>query len=204
MYPLLAVTIENSSILFCGGAIALLIGLFLPGEKGGKIIAGVGVLMLVGGFLMKPSNAVPAPQPLPYPAPYPPSPYPNPNPIPGPQPLPFSQGVLDAFKGDGGTKDDAIVLSSAFDQFGSSLEYDGLQQPPRIASTTDLGSSFARLQQYRFLSQQTTLGQRFPRFEAYIAAEMARTGLNAGPLDAVKRSNAVLMFRTIATSLKGV
>lgn len=162
----------------------------------------VGIVMLVGGFLMRPNQVLP---PSPYPNPYP-APYPNPQPNPynpTPQPPPFAAGVIEAFKSDGGTPDDAIVLASAFDQFASTLEYDGLQQAPRIGNGNDLGNTFARLQQYRFLQSSTSIGQKFPRLETFIATEMGRIGLKEGPLDSSKRSNAVLMFRTVANSLKG-
>ena len=91
MYPLLALTIDNSTLLFVAGAASLIVAMFVPAEKGGKIIMVVGIVMLVGGFLMRPNQVLP---PSPYPNPYP-APYPNPQPNPynpTPQPPPFAAG----------------------------------------------------------------------------------------------------------------
>jgi len=214
MYPLLALTIENSSIFFFLGAIALIV-VIVTGITTwvGKAIAVGAVVCLGAAFLMK--GGLPAPNPVPpyNPYPNPPAPIPNPqptpnpyNPYPNPTPSPtnFGAGVIDAFKADNGSVDDAIVLSAMFDQLATSLEWDGIQQSPRIVTANDLGISFGRLQQYRFAQNPTPIAQKFPRFETFVAAEMARTGLNAGPLDSSKRNNAVIMFRTVASSLRTI
>ncbi len=205
MFQLFALTIDNSTLVFTFGAFVLIVAFFLDGSVG-KWIAIAGIGLLVFGFVLKAPSAAPVNPYPPYPTPTPgpgPAPTPTPYPPPAPAPTSFATGVWDAFKSDGGNPDDAIILSAMFDQYAMTLEYDSTQQPPRIATANDLGNSFRRLQQYRFGQPVTPFGQKYPRFESYIAAEMTRTGLDNGPLDPVKRNNAVLMFRTVASALRG-
>jgi hypothetical protein len=215
VYPLLALTIDNSTLFIVAGTAAIIVTVFMGiTTQLGKWIAVGGAVLLCIGFLAKNPGGTPVPPspPAPYPpTPYPPNPTPNPTPDPNPQPYPpptpptpptFAEGVVLAFKADNGTADDAVILSAMFGQFSATLEYDGRQSQPRIVTSNDLGNGFARMQQYRFLSPTTIIRQKFPNLQAYVVAEMKRIGLTDGVLDQTKRSNGVLMYQAVSNALK--
>lgn len=171
-------------------------------SNAGKGAAALGVVLFGVGFL---SNSTDLPVPHTPPGPYVPAP-PGPDPVPTPIPnQPFATGVQQEFQRDGGTTADAAILSALFTQFSDTIAFDGQQQAPRITSQKNMGDSFARLQQYRMLQTQTSLGSRFPNFERYVSAEMGRLGLkDTGVWDERKRGDAVMLFRAVGDALRGI
>jgi hypothetical protein len=201
---LLAVTVDLNlgTVLFISGVVFLALGVLLGmNSTAGKGSGILGLVCLVGGYF---ATGGVIPEPIPIPGPYdPPPPVPQPTPI--PQPSSFEAGVQQTFKQDGGTKEDAALLSALFGQMSDSLAFDGQQPQPRIASGNSLGVSFSRLQRYRLLQDTTTIGERFPNFERYVAGEIDRLGLNGQWDDAArKRADAELMFKAVSSALRNL
>jgi hypothetical protein len=184
----------------------------------GAAIAGAVLLWLIlHASAPAPAPAPPVPTPVPVPVP---TPTPTPTPVPPPAPTPtppvppvppvppapigFAAELQQAFAADAGTKADAALLAAAFSQMSETLVYDGADPQPRIANTNDMGSAFARLQRYRFLTSQTPLANKYPRFEARVASEINSRGVTTGPFDAAKRQAAANLLREVGEALRAV
>jgi hypothetical protein len=213
---LLAVTVELNlaTTAIIGGVIFLALAILVGfSSVFGKVAALTGLLLLVGGYYASPAipdiptpTPVPVPTPIPTPVPTPPQPFPTPTPTPSPvppQPVPFVTGIQQSFQLDNGTKEEAALLSALFSQMALSLQWDGQQQQPRITGGNDLGESFARIQRYRLLQQQSPVQQRFPNFEKYVAGEIARVSLTGSWDDPMrKRADAVLLYQAVGDALR--
>lgn len=198
-----AITIEVGidSLVFVAGACLLAVSLFVSSGVGRYMAIG-GVALMALAFVSVNTPYNPSPNPTPGPSPTP-GPTPSPTPSPTPTPTQFEADIKQAFRDDGGTPDDAAILSAMFSQFSDSLLYDGSQQPPRISTANDLGRSFARLQQYRFGSPVTPMGTKFGRVERRASSEMESRGIKApGTFDQRRRSDAAQLFREVSIGLQ--
>jgi hypothetical protein len=180
-------------ITFSAGLLWGLIGV-LP-----RVLVGIGLAMtsiavVASGVSITP----PTPQPTPNPPPIPPTPQPT---------TPFAQLIATTFLAEGGVPQQAAQLSALHTKMADIIEYDGRQPTPVLKNTSDMGRSFALLQQYHFLANPTPLANLFPRMESAIAAEATKRqiiGTTVLPLDATRRAAAAQFYREIGAALASV
>jgi hypothetical protein len=169
-----------------------------------RVLVAVGIASTTMAFIAAAPTIPPSPTPRPIPNPFGPTPTPLPTP-PAPQPVtPFGQLLVAAFQAEGGTAKQAAELAALHLKMADIIEYDGRQQAPLLKNTSDMGQSFALLQQYYFLSNPTPLANLFPRMESAIAAEAAKREIISSaslPLDAARRAAAAQLYREIGSAL---
>jgi hypothetical protein len=111
---------------------------------------------------------LPSPAPGPGPAPVPPPPAPG--------PTGFAQQIQAAFKADGGTRNQALILGGLADQFGELVPLN----PDKFREHEDVGAQWEKL---RGLWLPEIAGWA-PKTLAVVKAELAARGLvQVGPLD---------------------
>jgi hypothetical protein len=164
-----------------------------------RVLVGIGLAMTtIAVVASEVSIAPPPPEPAPHPSPIPPAPQPA---------TPFAQQIATTFLAEGGTPQQAAQLSALHTKMADIIEYDGRQPAPLLKNTSDMGRSFALLQQYYFLSNPTSLANLFPRMESAIAAEATQRriiGETALPFDATRRTAAAQFYREIGAALATV
>jgi hypothetical protein len=134
---------------------------------------------------------------------------PKPTPLPLPTVTPFGENVGQTFVREGGSPNDAIVLSALFEQMSKILIYDG-QRPnppgPQITTGEILGSIYREMQRYQ-ASSESPWGTRYAGMQQLVTSELATRvqALSASVvIDANKRIAAAAVFQEASDGLKKV
>jgi len=123
---------------------------------------------------------------------------PHGSPPPAPSPSSFQEQVAAEYANMGA--DEACLLQTLFDQFATSLQYDGQRTDPRVRTSLDMGQRIEALMQYR-LGADSPFGDKYQSLETLVARELQeRLALTrtAQPLTPQKRAAAVALFREMS------